>query len=90
VDAMRGETVESELDRLIERRHDRRVAEEGERPEEEAFMVSERAYFARLETEGRNAWVEYHRAQAERHRRNLEALIAHHEERASKLPEGAA
>ena len=27
---MRGETVESELDRLIEKRHDRRVAEEGE------------------------------------------------------------
>jgi hypothetical protein len=30
VDVMRGEAVESELDRLIEKRHDRRVAEEGD------------------------------------------------------------
>jgi len=30
VDVMRGEFVESELDRLIEKRHDRRVAEDGD------------------------------------------------------------
>jgi hypothetical protein len=33
VDVMRGEIVEAELDRLITKRHDRRVLEEGDRGE---------------------------------------------------------
>ena len=84
LDVAHGETVESELDRLIERRHDRRVAEEGERPAEEIWMESERRYDARRLAENRAAWREYHRGQAERHRAVLEALVSRHEAEAEK------
>lgn len=33
------------------------------------------------------AWAAFHEGQAERHRRTLEDLIAHHEEQAAKLCE---
>ncbi len=33
----------------------------------------------------RQAWAEWHRAQAERHRATLDDLIAHHEEQAERL-----
>jgi hypothetical protein len=80
-----GEKVELELDRLVERRHDRRVADEGERPAEEIWMESERAYDARRLAENRAAWRnKYHRGQAERHRGVLEALVAYHEAEAEK------
>jgi hypothetical protein len=35
VDVSRGESVEHELNRLIEKRHDQRKTEEGHRPSEE-------------------------------------------------------
>ncbi len=35
----------------------------------------------------RQAWAEWHRAQAERHRATLDDLIAHHEEQAERLLE---
>jgi hypothetical protein len=84
VDIAHGEAVEAELDRLVERRHDLRVAEEGERPEHEVWTESERRYDAIRRAEIRAAWVDYHEGQAARHRGVLEALVAHHEAEAEK------
>jgi hypothetical protein len=36
----------------------------------------------------RGAWTSYHEGQAERHRRTLQDLIAHHEMQAAKLCAG--
>jgi hypothetical protein len=87
VDVMRGEMVDSELDRLITGRADR-----GSRPDalEPSYRESVRRFNARRRAENAAAWREYHRDQAGRLRRNLEALIAGHEEMAEKLQEGSA
>jgi hypothetical protein len=85
VDVTRGEIVEAELDRLITKRHDRRVAEEGERPALEMWQESEIRYEANRRQEIRAAWYGWHLDQAERHRRTLKGLIAHHEARAERL-----
>jgi hypothetical protein len=61
LDVSRAESVERELDRLIEKRHDRRVVEEGEHPAEEMWAESERAYFANKREENRLAWCAYYR-----------------------------
>jgi hypothetical protein len=76
---------EAELDRLITKRHERRVSEEGERAAEELWRDSVRRYNARQDAENREAWAEYHASQAERLRRTMEPLIAFHEARAQKL-----
>lgn len=87
----RGEAVEDELTRLVERRHERRVTGEGERPAEAAWAESERRHSALRSDALRAEWCEYHREQAERHRRNLAALVDHHEAAAERLMrEGAA
>jgi hypothetical protein len=88
-----AEAVDEELDRLISRR-----ASQDRRPDpdeqEEIWKASVRAHNDRQREEIRAAWCEYHQGQAARHRAVLEALIAHHEERAAKMmdvqPEGAA
>jgi hypothetical protein len=74
LDISRGEQVEAELDAMIRRRHDCRVADEGERPALEMWREA-----------NRQAWTSYHEGQAERHRRTLQDLIAHHEAQAAKL-----
>lgn len=84
MDIARGEAVESELDRLIEKRHDRRVDEEGERPEHEIWREFEMRYDAFRRAEIRAAWVDYHEGQAARHRGVLEALVSFHEAQAEK------
>ena len=87
MDTARAEAVEAELDRFIRTRHDRRVAEEGERPAMVAWMESERKYKEERRQEYRAAWYGWHLDQAERHRRTLEDLIAHHETQAERLCE---
>jgi len=71
-----------------------RRLEEGERAEEEAWRESTRRANAVREAELKAAWCEFHQEQAERHRATLEALAAHHEQRAHQLmsdqPKGAA
>ena len=79
------ERVEGELDRLITKRHDQRVAEEDHRPSEELWQASVERYNAERKRKLRAAWCSYHRDQAARHRRTLEALIACHEEAAAQL-----
>jgi hypothetical protein len=95
VDISRSEWVEHELNRLIERRHDQRTAEERHRPSEELWQESVERYNAERDRQLRIEWTEYHQDQAERHRVVLKGLIAHHKARAAKLmetdePKGAA
>jgi hypothetical protein len=91
VNLTHSETVEAELNRLIEKRSSREM-DPDER--EELWQESVRDYTARRREEMRAAWREYHQGQADRHRAVLKALIATHEERAAKLiedePKGAA
>ena len=79
-----GEAVESELDRLITRRHDQRLKDEGHRPSEELWAASERAYFARRDEERRLERLTYHEGQAARLSGALGALVAYHEAEAEK------
>jgi hypothetical protein len=83
VDVSRSEAVEHELNRLIERRHDQRTAEE--RPSEELWQESVERYNAERDRQLRTEWTEYHRGQAARHRAVLKALIATHEGEAAML-----
>jgi hypothetical protein len=61
VDISRSEQVETDLDRLIERRDAERRKSEGERAAEELWAESERRYFARQWEENRIAWCHYYR-----------------------------
>jgi len=61
VEVTRGKLVEAELNQFIEKRHDQRVSDEGERPAEEAWAESEGRYIARRREENRVAWVAYYR-----------------------------
>jgi hypothetical protein len=94
VDISRSEGVEQELNRLIERRHDQRTAEERHKPSEELWQESVERYKAERDRQLRTEWAKYHQGQAARHRTVLKVLIAHHEEQAAKLmdiqPKGAA
>jgi hypothetical protein len=94
VDVSRRVGVKHELNRLIERRHDQRTAEERHKPSEELWQESVERYKAERDRQLRIEWTEYHRGQAARHRAVLKALIATHEARAAKLmedePKGAA
>jgi hypothetical protein len=65
MDVARGEMVEAELTRLIEKRSSRQM-DSDER--EELWQESVRAYNARGREGKRLAWCEYHHEQAERHR----------------------
>jgi len=93
VDIAHGELVEKELDAFIEKRHDRRLADEGERPAEELWQESERRYQEKRRRLARLEWHAFHNEHAARHRATLQALIEHHEQQAAKLmdtkPEGA-
>ena len=81
MDITRSEVVEADLTRLIERRHDRRVVEEGERPLMEAWRAAELREEARQREENRAAWSEYFerlagilRTRAEEYNRRAEEL----------------
>ena len=84
-DISKGESVEAEISAFISRRDTQRRKTEGERPEEAAWVEHERTHNARRTAEMRAAWCEFHRGQAERHRRNLTALVAFHEAEAERL-----
>jgi hypothetical protein len=81
VDVTRGDVVEAELNRLIEKRFTR---EPDPDEQEEIWKARVRAYTARRRGELRAAWTAFHEGQAERHRRTLEELIARHEEQAER------
>ena len=85
MDVAHGEMVEAELNRLIEKRSSRKTYPD---ERDELWKASVAAYNARRREEMRAAWASYHEAQAERHRRTLKDLVAHHEIQAAKLCEG--
>src|SRR5215212_4891470 len=87
VDISRSESVEHELNRLIERRHDHRTAKERHKLSEELWQESLERYNAERDRQLRIEWAEYHQGQAARHRAVLKAPIATHEARAAKLME---
>jgi hypothetical protein len=78
-----GEAVESELDRLIERRSRQKDPDEESALWRESVKryEEERLKVARLE------WHAFHCGQAERHRATLQALVEHHESEAARLME---
>ena len=84
-DTRRGETVESDLNNLIAKRHNQRVASEGERRELEVWQETERHHLEQRRQVARIEWHLHHTAQAERLRRTLEELIEHHEGQAARL-----
>ena len=80
MDVMRGEMVEGELNRLIERRSRQKDPDE----EHELWRASERAYFARRDEEHCLERLTYHEGQAARLSGALGALVAHHRAEAEK------
>ena len=56
VDISRSEGVEHELNRLIERRHDRRTAQERHKPSEELWQESVERYNAERDRQLRTEW----------------------------------
>ena len=83
MDIARSEQVESELDAMIRRRHDRRVGEEGERLVEEAWQESERRHATQRREENRIAWCDYFGRIAA----SLRARAEEYDQRAAKLLE---
>jgi hypothetical protein len=84
-DISQGEKVEKELDAFIERRT--KKDEQDADARDDLWMESVRPYQERERRQIRAEWRDYHESQAERHRRTLAALIAHHEGEAQKLIE---
>ena len=84
VDISRGEAVEHELNRLIEKRHGQRIANEEQRRIEDGWVESTARYDAERRRELREAWASFHEDQAARHRAVLEILITHHQTEAQK------
>jgi hypothetical protein len=89
LDISLSEQVETDLDRLIERRDIERRKSEGERAAEELWAESVRRHNARQEADHRTAWHEYelrlyriHSGLAAEHLARAERLEAngHHEE----------
>ncbi len=85
MDVARADTVNAELERLIERRASQDKPDPAE--QNELWKASVQRHNARRSEEMRAAWREYHRQQAERHRGILEALVSYHERRAMELGE---
>jgi hypothetical protein len=85
VDVARREAADAELMRMIEHRSRKGDVDRDEF--EPFYMESVRRYNDRRREEMRAAWASYHEGQAERHRRTLQDLIAHHETQAAKLCE---
>jgi hypothetical protein len=77
------EAAEAQLERFITQRHEKRVASEGERLEDEMWMESVARFHERSEAEMRSRWVEYHRHLQVLHQN----LADEHEAEAQKLLE---
>ena len=80
MEVTRGEMVEAELTRLIEKRSSREMDSDDER--EELWQESVRAYNARGREENHLAWCEYHQEQTKRHR-----AVERHQDRCYHEPQ---
>ena len=90
MDIAHGEKVEAELDVLITRRHEKRVESEGERLAQEMYAASVTRHNTQREEARRQERAAFHRAHADRLRRVLGDLVAHHQREAEKLDMGGA
>jgi hypothetical protein len=81
-----------DIDALIESRAKQNGHAEQER--EALWAESVSRYYAERRQYLRAAWIEYHAGQAARHRRERDALVSYHEQKAEQLmtdePKGAA
>jgi hypothetical protein len=89
-DISSGEKVDADIERFIATRHEKRVRDEGRDRAEEVWKASARKHAAKQRQQARLEWHLHHQGQAERLRRTLESLIAHHEQQAEKLGGDAA
>jgi hypothetical protein len=78
--------VEAELDRMIERRDEKRRRTEGERREEDLWVETARRFNERARAERRAQWAEYHECMCRLHTQ----LADEHAAKRQKLMEGAA
>jgi hypothetical protein len=79
------EAAERQIDAFIERRSRKGETDPDER--EDLWVESVRRFNKQQRRQIRAEWYGWHCDQVERHRRNLESLIAHHEGEAEKLLE---
>jgi len=83
VDVTHRDTVDRDLERLLVTR-----ASQDTTPDpttlEASYVESVRRFNARVRAENRAAWLAFHEDQADRLRRNLGALVAHHKAEADK------
>ncbi len=83
MDVARADTVDRDLERLLVTR-----ASQDTTPDpttlEASYVESVRRFNARVRAENRAAWLAFHEDQADRLRRNLGALVAHHKAEADK------
>ena len=84
-DISAGERTEAELAAMIERRHEVRVRDEGERPAEEAWMESERRHGARRHEENIVAWHSYLMDSADNIERTAAEIAAEKRAKAARL-----
>ena len=83
MDVTHRDTVDRDLERLLVTR-----ASQDTTPDpttlEASYVESVRRFNARVRAENRAAWLAFHEDQADRLRRNLGALVAHHKAEADK------
>lgn len=87
MDIAKGEAAEAENSAFIERRHNQRIRDEGERLEEEAWMVSERLNNARRLRENTAAWYGYLMNSADSIERTAAEIAATKRAQAARLME---
>jgi len=83
-DISKGEAIDADLDRLIERRDKIRRITEGERLGEELWRESARKAEVARKERIRLECAEFHRAQARRHKTVLASLVERHEQEAER------
>ena len=79
MDIAKGEAVEADLTRLVEKRHEKRVESEGERRIQEAWQESADRHNLKLECDEWIARYLYHRAHRGRIGRMASGLMAEHD-----------
>jgi hypothetical protein len=90
VDISRSEQVETDLNRLIERRDTERRKSKGERAREQLWVESVRRYNARCGEQKRleHLHLHHHEGQAKRLSNTLGSLVAYHEAEVEKYRGG--
>jgi hypothetical protein len=82
-----GYQVERDLERLIEKRHEGRVATEGERREQELWMESEQRYWERVSRQQLWERLRYHDRIIAAHSSTYELLVDRHRQEVARLEE---